>query len=139
MSRTDWGIDCHFSYETDMPKNARKATSLVALICAITLVAVWVFSTISIAFGLMQVDGSRPRTIATSADIDSTWRHTKYGWQDSASWPVADSYVPVKTIEMLHPFVWTGTVLIAVIAAMIWASSEWEIARLFQRDEEPPK
>ena len=121
-----------------MPKNARKATSLVALICATTLAAVWAFSTITIASGLMQVDGNRSRTIATSADIDSTWRHTKYGWQDSASWPAADTYVPVKAIEMLHPFVWAGTVLFAVIATMIWASSEWEIARLFQRDRELP-
>ena len=117
-----------------MPKNARKATSLAALICATTLAAVWVCS-LTMASGVVQVDGSNPRAIATSAEIDSTWRLTKFGWQDSARWPSADSYVPVKTIEMLHPFVWAGTVLIAVIASMIWASSEWEIARLFKRDE----
>ncbi len=131
------GMNSHRSFETQMSKHVRRATSLVALVCATTLAAVWVFTTFTIASGRMQIDGSRPRGLATSADIDSTWRHTKFGWQDSARWPVADSFAPVKTIELLHPFVWAGIVLFAVIGTMIWASSEWEIARLFGSDEAP--
>ena len=125
-------------FRVPMPKSARKVTSLVALISAAFLAAVWACSTIAIVLGSVQIDSHRPRTLSTSADIDSTWRHTKFGWQDSASWPAADSFVPIKTIELLHPVVWAGIVLIAVITTMIWASSEWEIARLFERDEELP-
>lgn len=80
-------------------------------------------------------DENQIRTLSTSPDIDSTWRHTKYGWQDSVGWPSADPYLPIKTVELLHPLVWAGIVLITVMATMIWASSEWEIARLFEDDE----
>lgn len=121
-----------------MAKNVRQASSLVALISATTLAAVWAGSTISFASGLIQIDGNHTHTLATSAEIDTTWRHTKFGWQDSAHWSVGDSFAPVKTIEFLHPFVWAGTVLIAVIATMIWASNEWEIARLFGAGEVKP-
>lgn len=133
----DWLGDCPtFSDETEMPRNANTAMAQVALTIATTLVATWTF-TIANASLHTQGVGNRSSWTATSADIDSTWRHTKHGWQDSATWHAADSYVPVKTIEQLHPFVWAGTVLIAVIAVMIWASSEWEIARLFENHEEP--
>lgn len=114
-----------------MSRNVRRATSLVAFICAATLAVVWFCATIPTAAGSVQVDGNLTRRLATSSEIDSTWRHTRHGWQDSARWPAADSFAPVKTIELLHPFVWAGIVLIAVIVTMIWASSEWEISRLF--------
>jgi hypothetical protein len=126
--------DCPpFFDETKMPRNADTPIAPVAFIIAASLVATWTCSAITHASGHTQGEASRPAT----TDIDSTWRHTKFGWQDSASWPVADSYVPVKTIEQVHPFVWAGTVLLGVIATMIWASSEWEIDRLFENDEEP--
>ena len=117
-----------------MPNNVRSATSLIVIFCA----TLWACSTIANASGVVQVDGNGRRSLSTSPDIDSTWRHTKYGWQDSASWPAGDSFAPTKTVELLHPFAWAGTVLIGAIAAMIWASSEWEIARLFKSDDQPP-
>jgi hypothetical protein len=117
-----------------MSKYDCKATTQVAVIFAIALAAFWAVSTITMASESMQLDDNR--TLATSSDIDSTWRHTKFGWQDSAFWRPADSFRPVKTIELLHPFVWAGIVLIAVIATMIWASSEWEISRLFESDDD---
>lgn len=57
-----------------------------------------------------------------------------------------DTWISLKTITaahawqwtvdftQVHPFVWAGIVLFAVLIAMIWASSEWEIARLFSND-----
>jgi hypothetical protein len=120
-----------------MSKIARNVNSLAAIICGTALLVSWACPTVEIASGSVQVGGKTRHTLSTSADIDSTWRHTKYGWQDSASWPSADSFVPIKRIELIHPFVWAGIVLITVIATMIWASSEWEIARLFETDDEP--
>ena len=73
------------------------------------------------------------KPLITSSDIDTTWRHTKFGWQDSATWTAADSFVPQKTVELIHPLVFAITILILVIAAMVWASNESEIERLFGR------
>ena len=123
--------------EICMSQDFRKATSLIAVLCAICMVGVmtfgWIMS-VSILHGSSQ--RAEQNTLATSADIDTTWRHTKFGWQDSSSWPTADSFTPPRTLELLHPFVWAGIVLITVIATMIWASSEWEFSRLFEKRDD---
>jgi hypothetical protein len=75
--------------------------------------------------------------LAVSPDIDTDWRYTKFGWQNAANWVNPNTYVPRQTIQLLHPLVWAGIVLISVLATMIWASSEWELARLFQLDDTP--
>ena len=111
------------------------------------LTSFWTWAAFSVAFGSMQVGTGmyqgtqflaqdlKPSAFTTSAEIDTTWRHTKHGWQDSARWPV-ETFVSRKTIELLHPFTWAAIVLISVVATTIWASSEWEIARLFTDDAE---
>ena len=69
-----------------------------------------------------------------SPDIDTDWRYTKKGWQQIGGL-YQDNFAPIRTFESVHPFVWAATVMIAVVATTVWASSEWEIAR-FHRDDE---
>jgi len=98
----------------------------------------WACTGFSLAMGSMQnqqIQKNAPTSISTSKEIDTTWRHTKLGWQDSRRWPV-NTYVPRKTVELLHPFTWAAIVLISVVATTIWASDEWEIARLFGEESE---
>jgi hypothetical protein len=122
--------------------NVRLTSSVKVVLCGFVLTLLWTSAALSVAYGAMQigtkvypgthflVQDSAPSAISTSSDIDTTWRHTKHGWQDSNRWPV-DTYVPRKTIELLHPFTWAAIVLISVVGTTIWATSEWEIARLF--------
>jgi len=69
-------------------------------------------------------------TLVLSSEIDTTWRHTREGWQDTSHWSSEDTFVPQPFAELIHPLVWTGLVLLAVIVLMVWASSEKEVARL---------
>ena len=83
-----------------------------------------------------QTSGQMPSNVLfVSPDIDTSWRYTKFGWQDVSNWFRSNAFEPRQTIELLHPLVWSGIVLISVIATMIWASSEWDFARLFQKQE----
>lgn len=61
----------------------------------------------------------------------SSWRLTKFGWQDSTAW-VSDTFVPNPPLEFLHPGIWATLVLLTVLSATIWACSEWEYAQLFR-------
>jgi hypothetical protein len=74
--------------------------------------------------------------LSVSPEIDTSWRYTKFGWQNSSSWVSPKAYIPRQTVERLHPFVWAGIVLISVVATMIWASNEWDLARLLRHDKE---
>ena len=65
-------------------------------------------------------------------DSGSSWRLTKFGWQDSTAW-VSDTFAPRPTLELIHPLVWAMLVLLTVLVATIWACSEWEYARLFKQ------
>jgi len=69
-----------------------------------------------------------------SPDIDTDWRYTTEGWQQMGD-QYRDSFVPLRTFEAVHPFIWAGAVLMAVVSVTIWASNEWEIARFSQQDE----
>jgi hypothetical protein len=60
---------------------------------------------------------------------DTSWRLTKFGWQDSSAW-VSDAFAPHPTLELIHPATWALLVLLSVIVATIWASNEWEFERL---------
>ena len=77
-----------------------------------------------------------PAGIVISPQIDTNWRYTKYGWQNTSSWVSPRGHVPRQTIQMVHPLVWAGIVLISVLTTMIWASSEWDFARLFNHADE---
>lgn len=94
---------------------------------------VWLFcraSVSAVATGVLQAD----TLLNSPAELGTSWRHTKFGWQDSSRWFV-DSFAPVKTFEVIHPILWAALVLITVVGVMIWASEEWDIERLFDDEE----
>ena len=66
--------------------------------------------------------------------LESSWRRTEFGWQDSSNWLV-DSFAPRQTLELIHPVIWGLLILILVIGTTIWASSEWDLARLFKDED----
>lgn len=74
--------------------------------------------------------GQSDSLAGTAIEIDTTWRHTKHGWQDSSRW-VIETMPTGPLLGTIHPVVWAGLVLIAVVGMMLWASEEWEFARLF--------
>lgn len=81
---------------------------------------------------------SHPTVLSVSPEIDSNWRYTKHGWQDISNWTGQRAAVRQIT-GSFHPFAWAATVLILVIATMIWASSEWDFERLFRFKRESEK
>ena len=75
-----------------------------------------------------------PTNVMLSPDIDTDWRYTKNGWQQVGGL-YRQEFAPIRTFESIHPFVWAATVMMAVVATALWASSEWEIARFYRREE----
>ena len=73
-------------------------------------------------------------TLSSDMGLGSSWRLTKHGWQDSTRW-IVDSFAPVRTFELIHPLIWAFLIIVLVVAATIWASEEWEFARLFKRPD----
>ncbi len=66
------------------------------------------------------------------AQEESTWRYTKYGWQDSATW-VRQQDVPFeRRVELIHPLALTGVILLSVGGMLLWAAEEWEVAHLLE-------
>jgi hypothetical protein len=119
-----------------MSKNVRKASSPFTVVCTVCLATVltiiWAWSPVTTLWIFSWDDHSS--SLETSSAIDTTWRHTKFGWQDSAGWSAADSYRPQQAFELLHPLIWAAIVLISVIGTMILASSEWEVKQLLRRN-----
>lgn len=74
-------------------------------------------------------------SLVLSSDIDTSWRHTSEGWQNSEHWCSGDTFVPVSYAASIHPLVWTVMVLFLVVTILIWASSEEEVARLLGDDD----
>ena len=78
-------------------------------------------------FGPFQTDASNK---------DNTpWRYTTEGWQSADNWGSDTSFIPIRTFELVHPVVFATCILLAVIATMIWASSEWDVARLISAND----
>ena len=108
-----------------MKRFAKKAT-------ATTIACAWLAMTSICSYG-----GSVTQSesmVKPTVDSDTSWRLTKFGWQDSTTW-VSDTFAPQPTWELVHPVIWAMLVLLTVLVVTIWASSEWEFARLFQQAE----
>ena len=118
---------------TEQKQTTRKTLSLMAATFAVTFAL------------MMMVQLMQPSEFASaqtgqtnvpmlSPDIDIDWRYTTKGWQQIGELH-QERFAPIRTFESIHPFVWAATVMIAVVTTTVWASSEWEIARLHRHDE----
>ena len=115
-------------------KLARK-TIFPAIALLLTSYAIMLMNGVRFENDIGASSPSQQKAPAISTEIDTTWRYTKDGWQDASGWQVPDSFTPVQTFELVHPFVWATIVLLAVIATLIWASNESEIAGLLPESQ----
>lgn len=70
-------------------------------------------------------------------ELDSSWRYTRYGWQDSSEWIRTPAEISPRGIDQINPVLISLDILLAAAAAMIWASDECQVARLFGRQNDP--
>lgn len=63
---------------------------------------------------------------------ESTWRYTRFGWQDSSQWMAEANRIhpPRRRFDQLHPLTFALLIVLSVMTATLWASNEWEVARL---------
>ena len=68
------------------------------------------------------------------AEIDTNWRYTRFGWQDSSFWQRTPADLEPRTIDRISPVLFSIDIILAVLGAMIWASEDWQVDRLFGRE-----
>ncbi|HMP80912.1 MAG TPA: hypothetical protein PKD54_15760 [Pirellulaceae bacterium] len=61
--------------------------------------------------------------------VQPEWRYTRFGWEDANAW-VAVPAIPTAK-PMIHPIAVSVLILFAALAAMLWASEEYDFDRLF--------
>lgn len=87
----------------------------------------------SVVFGICMVcylvqldskstDTQRPNGNA-SRKLDTSWRYTAIGWQDSSNWK-SRAHFPKPIAAKVHPFIWTALIVVAAVGLLIWASDE---------------
>jgi hypothetical protein len=64
---------------------------------------------------------------------DSTWRRTRLGWVDTRSWYHPQSVEYERRIELVHPIIFAALLVLFSVGALIWASEEYQWARLMHR------
>ena len=69
-----------------------------------------------------------PSNSIENSSMDTPWRLTEFGWQNSNQWQHRATTAPWVT--RIHPFVWTAGILLAVLGLMVWSSSEVEMDSL---------
>ncbi len=106
----------------------KKKSKLIVSLCFSAVV-----STLATMFLFAMDNVQSDTSLTSSAKLEMGWRQTKFGWQDSNYW-FNESFTPPPLFEAIHPLIWAGLVLIAVISTMIWASEEWDWSRLWERN-----
>lgn len=65
---------------------------------------------------------------AGSEPADPAWlRRTRFGWEDSRDWEPATDVRP-EPVPGLHPLLWSALLVFLVVAMLVWASEEDELA-----------
>lgn len=106
------------------PKSIRKKHSSAFLMLT---------SMVWCAVACVQLALSTQDQVSTEA-VEIQWRLTKFGWMDATTW--ATSWTePARTIDFIHPTIFAGMIFLFTVWAMIWASSEWDVERLFSGDK----
>ena len=86
---------------------------------------------------LIQIDSSttkQQRNLIENSSMDTPWRQTEFGWQNSNLWQHRATEAPA--FSYIHPFVLSAAILLAVLGLMVWSSNETELASL--TNTEPP-
>ncbi len=78
-------------------------------------------------FGRVQDHSDQAKT--STSDEGTTWRHTRFGWEDSRYWEPVTELRP-EPMPGMHPLAWAGLLTLSVLVLLIWASETDEVARL---------
>jgi hypothetical protein len=66
-------------------------------------------------------------------ELDTHWRYTRFGWQDSSFWYRTPADLGPRMIDRISPVLLSIDIILAALGAMIWASDDWQVDRLFGR------
>ena len=106
---------------------------MILLACLVPFSSTGVYAVGLIGSQYVQVDSvdlTHVEAPVMAPVIDTKWRYTRYGWQKPGDWIRTSSDVAARTIDRINPILWAVNVLLAALGAMIWASEEWQVARL---------
>ena len=88
---------------------------------------------ISVAFGLcmtvflIQLNddrlGQKEGAAGIAKKLDTPWRYTSMGWQDSTNWTPRTHFVKPAAAQV-HPIVWAALIALAALGLMVWSSKE---------------
>ncbi len=124
-----------YQSQSDMIKKARKLTSavctLIALTCAMAMLVHWGWAPV-IAQTEISRAASTIEAVAELPAIRPQWRYTRMGWQDANDWAMLGQIEspPERRFDNLHPAVVAMLILFSVLVSVLWASNEWELAQL---------
>ena len=65
-----------------------------------------------------------------AAQEETSWRKTRFGWQDMSAWNQSKSQATYR-IELIHPVIFSASIVMFSIAVLIWATEEYDWGRLF--------
>lgn len=90
-------------------------------------------------FRTCQTDGHRTRVQAAvwNPQENRQWRHTRDGWREIeiARQPAIQYLNLPRPAPLVHPFRITLLLLLSVLAAVAWASDEWDWGRLSEAND----
>lgn len=71
--------------------------------------------------------------VKPTAELDTHWRYTRYGWQDSSIWKRTPADLGPRIVDRINPVLFSIDVILAALGAMILASDNWQVDRLLGR------
>ena len=99
------------------------------LLTLMTVTTVASFNSVSHYFHL---DAQQPGG-KKQPELDTHWRYTRFGWQDSSSWQRTPADLGPRVVDRISPILFSIDIILAALGAMIWASDDWQVDRLFGR------
>ena len=113
-----------------------KTVLITVTLCFLTLVPVQAhFDSLSHYFFPIE-HRLAPELAQEQVELDTTWRYTRFGWQDSSYWRRPPADLGPRIIDRISPVLFSIDIVLAVLGAMIWVSEDWQVDRLFGR---PPR
>ena len=117
---------------TNKSRNSLTAMPLLLFGCLITLLTVSALA----SFNSMSHDfrvAAMPPAAQQQTELDTHWRYTRFGWQDSSFWQRTPAELGPRTIDRISPVLFSIDIILAALGTMIWLSDDWQVDRLFGR------
>ena len=93
------------------------------------LLVVFALGMMSARFALHHPSGM---FLQISAQEESTWRKTRFGWMDSSKWERPEPVAYERRIELVHPLLFSAIIILVTTGFLIWSSEERQWAEIFE-------